>query len=213
MIFLPSNMLQQSDSGEQCVLATTPAEGTDSLWRRRGACYLLMLDERIAKDARLGVIVADGGRARFLTANSRGTRKVLTEVDYLERPNLHVTKRDMTSDLTGRVFNFASAGKGGRFVAARHGADSDFDPHLAEVQRFAKAVARRIDLLVQQEPISDLVLIVEPRFLGQLRPCLSAPTRARVSREISRDYVHANAARIQRTAFAKRPAGMGRVGG
>lgn len=136
-----------------------------------------MLQKKEATDARIGVIVADGGRARILTANGRGVRKALIEIDYLERPNLHVAKRDMTSDLA------------------------------AGVLRFAKAVARRIDSLLQHEPISDLILIIEPRFLGQLRPCLSKRTQARVSREISRDYVHANAARIQRTAFARRPNG------
>lgn len=155
-------------------------------------------------DNRACVLVADGGRARFFLVEGRGDKRWLREVEYFERPQLHVNKRDMTSDLTGRVFSFSAGRAGGRFVATPHGANSDFDPHAANVRRFAKKVARRLGEYADNGPLRDLILIAEPRFLGALRDSMTARTRARVSREVSRDYVHASVSRVQRTALARR---------
>jgi protein required for attachment to host cells len=152
------------------------------------------------------VLVADGGQARVLRASGKSGPIRLREIERFERPSLHIAKRDMTSDLTGRVFSYAVRGRGGsgRPVATRHGAQSDFDPHASEVARFAKAVARKLDTIRRANTVDEFVLLVEPKFLGSLRPQLTKLTRSLVSREVSRDFVHADEKRIERAAFPAR---------
>jgi protein required for attachment to host cells len=149
------------------------------------------------------VLVADGGQARVLRASGKSGPIRLRETLRLERPSLHVAKRDMTSDISVRVFSYAVRGRGGggRPVATRHGAQSDYDPHAAEVLRFAKMVARKLDTIRRANTVDEFVLLVEPKFLGALRPQLTKSTRALVSREVSRDFVHADEKRIERAAF------------
>jgi protein required for attachment to host cells len=150
------------------------------------------------------VLVADGGQARVLRSSGRGGAVHLRETEKMERPSLHIAKRDMTSDITGRVFSFAARGRGGRGrpVATPHGAQSDFDPHAAEVARFAKTVSRKLDSLRRAGGVDEFVLLVEPRFLGLLRKEMTNVTRRLVTREIARDFVHADERRIERAAFA-----------
>lgn len=150
------------------------------------------------------VVVADGGQARILLA--RGARGALgfAEIARIERASAHRPARDLVTDRTGRVFDSGSRVGIGPKSRARHGAESDYDPHAVEVQRFAKQLARRLDTECRRSNMDELTLIVEPKFLGVLRPRLSAPTRRRVRCEIARDLVRADARLIRRTAFPER---------
>jgi protein required for attachment to host cells len=150
----------------------------------------------------LYVLVADGGTARLLRVESANDRKTLTAIATLERPTAHSPRRDLVSDRTGRVFD--SSGRTGRGVKthARHGANSDYDPHAVEVERFAKRIARRLDLERRREGMEELVVIAEPRFLGILRTQLSAPTGCIITHQAAKDLVRSDDARILRTAFA-----------
>jgi protein required for attachment to host cells len=146
------------------------------------------------------VVVADGGQARLFKATAGPGVRRLTELETLTRPSLHITKRDMTTDIAGRVFSYATRGVGGRFKSTPHGAASDYDPHAAEVQRFAKRLAQRLDSIRKTGVVNDYVLLVEPRFLGTLRQALPPATRKIVSKEMSRDFVHADVTTIERAA-------------
>ncbi len=130
------------------------------------------------------VLVADGGQARVLRTSGRAGPVHFQEVDRFERPSLVRGKKHRPLE--------------------RHGTQSDFDPHAAEVLRFAKTVARKLDALRRANSVDEFVLLVEPKFLGELRPAMSKLTRALVSREVSRDFVHADDKRIERAAFPAR---------
>lgn len=152
------------------------------------------------------VVVADGGAARILHEPESGDpRRKLEEVARLERASAHQPARELTTDRTGRVFDSGGRTGAGPQTRARHGAQSDYDPHAVEVERFARRVARQLDAERSRRRIDELVVIAEPRFLGVLRPRISAPTRRLVTREIPRDLVRAQPAQIRRAAFAPQP--------
>ncbi|MDW8259588.1 MAG: host attachment protein [Gammaproteobacteria bacterium] len=149
------------------------------------------------------VLVADGGQARVL--RTERSALTLTDILHLERPSLHKPARELTSDISGRSFRFAAAARGGRRrpTAVPHGTNSDFDPHAAEIARFAKRVARALDEFRRRGDMEQLIVIAEPRFLGLLRTALRPVIRRLVRREIARDLVHADVRRIRRSAFAR----------
>lgn len=145
------------------------------------------------------LLVADSGTARILRLSGRVGSEKLVEVALLELPAAHLLKQEMVSDKTGRVFDRGRGGHGPRSTA-RHGAASDFDPHAAEYERFAKRIARRLDTERRSGECHELVIIAAPHFLGVLRPQLSRPTQKIVVREVAKDLVRAGDAQLLRAA-------------
>ena len=156
------------------------------------------------------VVVADGGTARILQASRRsapvgsGGRGAieLEEIIRLENPAARLPARSLVTDRTGRVFDSGSRVGTGPKSHARHGAQSDYDPHDVEVERFAKLLARRLDVERRRMNMEELIVIAGPRFLGVLRQQLTAALRKVVTREIDHDLVHAGNPLIRRTAFS-----------
>lgn len=156
---------------------------------------------------RTGVLVADGGDARILQATRRagsGGRGAieLVQVAHLENAAAHLPGRALVTDRTGRVFDSSSRTGSGPPSHARHGANSDYDPHDAELERFARAVGRQLDAERRRLGIEELIVVAGPRFLGALRQHIPAATRKVVTREIDSDLVHADDALIRKAAFA-----------
>lgn len=159
------------------------------------------------------VVVADAGVARILRATRSSDavsaraagRIVLADVAQFENPAAHVPARELVTDRTGRVYE--SGGRGGRgpLTRTRHGAQSDYDPHAVVLERFAGQLARRLDEDCRRGRYEQLVVIAGPKFLGVLRPHLSAAVRKLVTREVRRDLVKAGEAQIRRAAFGASP--------
>lgn len=155
-----------------------------------------------------GVLVADGGDARILQATRRmgtgGRGSIeLVQVAHLQNAAARLPGRALVTDRTGRVFDSTTRTGSGPRSHARHGANSEYDPHEAEVERFARTVARKLDAERRRLGIEEFVLIAGPRFLGVLRQQILPATRKLVTREIDSDLVHANDALIRKTAFAR----------
>lgn len=142
------------------------------------------------------VLVADASAARILKAKGARTPAVLEEILTFIQPSSRLRGRELTSDRTGRVFDRAAKSGAGTPSRARHGAQSDFDPHAAEVERFAKRLGRRLDDLRRSGELEGLHIVAAPQFLGVLRTKLSKPTRELVQGELARDMVHARPADI-----------------
>jgi protein required for attachment to host cells len=154
-----------------------------------------------ARRKRIYVLVADGGEAHVLCRKDAEGESGFTEVALLERPTAHLAARELVTDRTGRVFDSGSRVGRGPKTRSRHGAQSDYDPHAVEVERFAKQIAQRLDTERRDGGIDELTVIAEPRFLGVLRTQISAPTRKVIVREVARDLVHADERAISRAAF------------
>lgn len=155
------------------------------------------------------VIVADEAMARILRAYGtlvtpeRGTRSAaaLEEIARLENPTARQPGQALITDRSPRVFLSRSRTGFGPKTRTRHSTLSDFDPHASDIERFAKRLSRRLDTERRRQPVREFVLIAAPRFLGVLRPQLSAPTRELIRREIPRDLTQAADRPILRAAF------------
>lgn len=147
------------------------------------------------------VLIADSGAARLLRLSGSRTAQTLVEFALLEEPSVRRPSRDLVTDRTGRVFDSGSRTGSGPRTRTRHGAQSDYDPHTVETQRFAKRLARRLDLERRKGTFTGLTIVAARHFLGVLRPLLSKPTQLWTSREIAKDLVHADDARILRTVL------------
>ena len=149
------------------------------------------------------VLVADSAKARLLRVDGAPRKRLLAEIAALDCPPARKLAQDVVSDRTGRVFARARHGREGPAAAAGAATGSDFDPRVADIDRFAGRISRRLDLERRRLSIDGLVIIAAPRFLGRLRAHLSRPTRAIVQRELPRDLVRATDMMILRAAFPR----------
>jgi protein required for attachment to host cells len=149
------------------------------------------------------IVVADAGQARLLRVSGPTRARHVEETEKMERPSLHPQANEAAA-LPGEKPHRPPRGRAGQssFTATTpHDTRSDFDPHAGEVVRFAKHLSQRLDALHKAGGIDDFILLAEPRFLGELRKQLTDGTRRIVSRELPRDFVHADTKTIVHAAF------------
>ena len=144
------------------------------------------------------LVVADSGKARIMQLTP-GQVPLLEPVETLECPSARLAKREMQSDRGGTVFARAGHAGPGSPQSARASTGTDHDPHVVEMDRFAKSIAGKLDLARQQGRAHKFLLVAGPHFLGVLRKHLSDPTRHLVSGELDRDLVHSPDAQIVET--------------
>jgi len=122
------------------------------------------------------VLVGDGRRALFFQnhgdAELLDLRVIETRID--ENP----ATRDQGSDKPGRSF----ASKGGVRSAVE---DSDW--HEMEEERFARAMADRINQEAESGELNAIAIIAPPRALGEIRKELSAKAQSKVVGELAKD--------------------------
>ena len=132
------------------------------------------------------IVVADAGRARVLQNDGPG--KGVKEVPGTDMVGPHRRDRDIMADRPGRSFD--SAGHG------RHAMEPPTDPKRAEQHAFFADVAERLEAAARGGRFDRLVLVAEPRALGELRHLLAPAVAARVSAELDKDLTHLSAAEI-----------------
>ncbi|MBM3578873.1 MAG: host attachment protein [Alphaproteobacteria bacterium] len=122
------------------------------------------------------VLVGDGRRALFFQnhgdAELLDLRVVETRID--ENP----ATRDQGSDKPGRSF----ASKGGVRSAVE-----DADWHEMEEERFARAMADRINQAAESGELSAVVIVAPPKALGEIRKELSTKAQSKVVGELAKD--------------------------
>jgi protein required for attachment to host cells len=160
------------------------------------------MDVRLWGDADVAtyVLVADRARARILRVRGRGSARKLDEVESLVCPTARMQPQELTTERTGRVFARALGGSG-TATRARHGAQSDYDPRDAEVERFAGQIVQSLERKRRAAQLDDCVLIAAPRFLGVLRGTIKPTLRRLIRSEVPRDLSRADERRILRAAF------------
>lgn len=125
------------------------------------------------------VLVGDGRRALFFAnhgdANLLDLRVIETRID--ENP----AAREQGSDAPGRAF----ASKGGVRSAVEN-----TDWHELEEERFARAMADRINKAAESGEMTEIVIVAPPRTLGEIRKDLTAKARSKVAGELDKDLTH-----------------------
>lgn len=122
------------------------------------------------------VLVGDGRRALFFQnhgdAELLDLRVIETRID--ENPST----REQGTDKPGRSF----ASKGGVRSAVE-----DADWHELEEERFARAMADRINQAAESGELSAIAIVAPPRALGEIRKELSVKAQGKVVGELAKD--------------------------
>lgn len=126
------------------------------------------------------IVVADSTRARIFTADT--VSSPLIEIETMAHPEGRMHDRDITSDLPGK--GLGGNGSGG------HAYQSETDPKKYKLSEFAKRVADYLDTARCANKISNLLLVADPTFLGELRAQLSKETHKKVVFELDKNLTH-----------------------
>ena len=114
------------------------------------------------------IAACSGAAAKFWLTTSRfGDWQPLKN---LQHPASETRERELTSDRPGRSFD--------SFGSGRHAMSRPSSAHDQELLRFAEQVADYLNSGVADGSFKNLVLLVEPRFLGHLRSKLSPAANA-----------------------------------
>ena len=132
--------------------------------------------------ASLWVLVADEGKARFLSGDAG--RKSLTEIETLEDAAAHADGTELRRDAHGR--RGGNDLRTGGSIMSSAGEDAE---HL-EAEDFATKVAARLAEGLQAGSFGSLRVYAAPRFLGLLRQAWSTQVAAVVESEHDLDLVN-----------------------
>ncbi|WP_341895781.1 host attachment protein [Ferrovibrio terrae] len=134
------------------------------------------------------ILVADASQARIFELRSLADPLAAVPDFTMTAEDTHGFSRDLKSDRPGRAF--ASSDNRRAAVEPRH------DPHQLAKDRFAEAIAERLNHACGEKRFVQLVVIAPPRLLGALRQDFNAAVRATVAVEINKDLVKADRADI-----------------
>lgn len=134
------------------------------------------------------VVVAESSSARILTTHSRIGPFI--EHDTLLRPEARLKERDLTSDLPGRSFDSAGAG--------RHALETAIRPRQQQTLEFADHVAEYLNKAYIRHEYGQLIIIAAPAFLGLLRKQLSNQAVSSIVLELDKNLGHHTSEEIRR---------------
>jgi protein required for attachment to host cells len=132
------------------------------------------------------VFVGDGQKALFLI--NEGDEKFpnlrrLSVEEHQDPPT-----REQGSDAPGRAYSSVGWGRS---------AVGQTDWHELEKERFAEAIADRINKAAQSEAFIQLVIVAPPKILGDLRHEFTKETKTKIVAEIPKDLIHHTIAEIE----------------
>jgi protein required for attachment to host cells len=133
------------------------------------------------------IVVSDGGKAMLFQNEGTPARLSLRLAEKMTDRN--EPARRLGEDRPGRVYQ--SQGN-------RRSATDETDWHEAREREFISNLASRLDELVQSKSIGHLVVIAPPKALGILRREVTAPVRAVIRAEVSKDLTHLSTAELEK---------------
>jgi protein required for attachment to host cells len=128
------------------------------------------------KHARIWYVIADGGRARFVTRDEAGAYRAVLSFVAAE---MHKRSRDLGLDRPARVKESANS--------ARHAIEPRRDLHEAAKEDFIALVAEAIEAEHGRDQFDSLVLVAPPGVLTELKKKLSKPIAELVVSELQKD--------------------------
>ena len=128
------------------------------------------------KDARLCIVVADGGHARFVQP---AADNALHTIEAIDSTTLHKKDHDLVSDRPGRSFESGTA--------ARHAYTPRHDPQEMAKERFAQLIADRINEGSTVGTFDDLVIVAPPQVLNKVTGGLDGTARNKLLGTLPKD--------------------------
>lgn len=137
------------------------------------------------------VFVGDGQKALFLV--NEGDEKFPNlrrlAAEWYKDPPTH----EQGSDAPGRAYSS---------VGEIHSAVETTDWHELEKERFASAIANRINKAALSEAFHQLVIVAPPKILGDLRREFAKETETKIIAEVPKDLTNHTIAEIERLLTA-----------
>jgi len=132
------------------------------------------------------LVVADRVGARIMAVRDGG--KTLEARETFDNPRGRLKDGEIDSDRPGRAFD--SGGEG------RHAMSRAESPHERIGADFAREIGARLAKARGAGEMDELVLVAEPRFLGQLRDALDEQTAGCVVASVAKDLAQVEAAAL-----------------
>lgn len=132
----------------------------------------------MAQKRRLCFVIADGGHARFVRP---ATDNALHTFEAVNSATVHKKDHDLVSDRPGRSFESGSTG--------RHAYVPRTDPHELAKERFAQAVARRVNEDAAADEFNELVVVAPAHMLSELLDGLDLPANVKLLGNLAKDLV------------------------
>lgn len=125
------------------------------------------------------VLVADGSRARFLSAEEALSE--LTETADFVHPESRLRQQDLVSDGSGSGKDSGGYGM--------HSMGHENEAHRRQHETFARELCREIDRLRNAGELRRFYLVAPPGFLGQLRAAMDKQCAELIAGEIDKNLV------------------------
>jgi len=133
--------------------------------------------ERQKNMANTWILVAHRAGARIF--ENTGPGQGLRLLDTISNPDGRLKNGEINSDRPGRAFDKLGGG--------RHSMSKEHEPTEQLAIEFAKRLGETLDNGRTHSLFGHLVLVAEPRFLGELRAALPAHTASLVSATVGKD--------------------------
>lgn len=140
------------------------------------------------------VLVGDGRRALFFS--NHGDAEILDLRVIETRIDDNPATRAQGSDAPGR--SYASAG------AHARSAVENVDWHELEEERFARAMAERINSAAESGEMKEIVIVAPPKTLGEIRKDLTPKAHSKVAGELDKDLTKHPLAEIEKALARKK---------
>ncbi len=127
------------------------------------------------------VAVVNRSEARIFEINEKEKNK-LKLVVKMENPKGRLKNSEINADRPGvNAFSFAYS---------QTSLTKSQEPTDRVAQVFAKSISKELEKAFNAHLFQNLILVVEPRFLGKIRAALSKQTYERVLTTLHKDLVH-----------------------
>jgi protein required for attachment to host cells len=124
------------------------------------------------------ILVAHRGGARLFENAGPGTGMQL--VEDIPHPEGRLKSGEINADKPGRAFDT---------FGRRHGMSQEHEAADQVSLMFAKHLCDKLEKARAENRFGNLVLVAEPRLLGELRAALNKPTAALVSATLDKDLI------------------------
>ncbi|MEE1876624.1 host attachment family protein [Altererythrobacter litoralis] len=133
------------------------------------------------------VVIADG--EKFLLLHNAGDTKYINLQLVEHERNDNAPAHELASDRPGRRSDSTHLVAGGGKAWGRSSLE-ETDWHKVAEERFAEHVAERLGEGVSQGRFQKLVMVADPRTLGNLRQAYGADLKSAVVAEIAKDLTN-----------------------
>ncbi len=141
------------------------------------------------------VLIGDGRRALFFS--NHGDAEILDLRVVETRVEDNPPTREQGSDAPGRAFSSVGAGRSSM---------GNVDWHELEEERFARAMADRINTAAESGEMKEIVIVAPPKTLGEIRKDLSPKALSKVAGELHKDLTKHPVPEIEKALALKPPA-------